>query len=549
VGTFGSLGSVESVAYRAQEPMSKTNPRLNGQWPDAGDKTLPTLIWVILVALCIGAQPFLLGFYSDDWVDCATASRVGPPFSAALFRFVSQINPSRIGYFPLRYLFSSLFQDRTYLWQGAMLLGNCLVALTVILLIARLTDGAVTKNKTVAIWAGLAWLVIPWNDALLFWPTMLPNVLTLAALGLLVAWLVHGWAQRRHHAFAAGLIYLWMCLGYEAFYFQWIPIALIGLALWRTGRARLREVVLSATGLFVAQLCAVLWYMIAPRLGAGGPAGLEHPIVSNWPLIFFGDLLTIIPSMVRSFGALAPPFAIVAVLLTVIWAVMAYQNAVMRASLAPAAACLAGGLLSILAFALGGRGIQATGGATRTLQVFNFWLVAAVGVLITALVERTSGARRTAALVVLGCLGVALAVGHLQRLADWTAAWKLQNEILAGAPLDALQKTPAHSTILLIDRPSVNGARIFDSVWDLNAAMPWKYSSLAGRVFFAYNPENGVLRWDTGLHGDTGKLRYETGEPYETPSEHLYVWRPAERSFAEARRPFRVVPGVGVENF
>lgn len=509
---------------------------------DAGKRT-PTLIWLMLVMLCAGAQPFLLGFYSDDWVDCAAAARVGPPFSAALFRFVSQINPSRIGYFPLRYLFSSLFRDRTYLWQGATLLGNCLVALTLTALIAKLSDGEAVKNKTVAIWAGLCWLVTPWNDALLFWPTMLPNVLTLTVLGLLVLWLVEGWIRRSHHAVAAGLIYLWMCLGYEAFYFQWIPIALIGIALWRAGRARLRDVAVSVTGLFVAQLGAVLWYFVAPRLGAGGQAGLEHPIVSKWPLILFGDLLTIIPSMIRSFGAVALPFAIVAGFLVAIWAVMIYRSASVRASLAPAISCLAGGVLSILAFALGGRGIDATGESTRTLQVFNFWLVAAVGVSVTALLDRTSGAMRTAVLVLAGCLGLTLAVGHVERLAAWTTAAKLQNEILAAAPLYALQKTPAHSTILLIDRPAVNGAPVFDSVWDLNAAMPWKYPSLAGRVFFAYNPGNGVLRWDNGT------LRYETGEPYEIPSEQLYIWWPAKGSFAEARHRFRVLPRVGVENF
>jgi hypothetical protein len=192
---------------------------------------------------------------------------------------------------------------------------------------------------------------------------------------------------------------------------------------------------------------------------------------------------------------------------------------------------------------LGGRGIRATGVETRTLQLFNFWLVAAVGIYVTALVDRTSGAMRSAVLVLVGCLGLVLAIGHVQRLADWATASKLQNEILAGAPLDALQRTPAHSIIVLINRPSVNRAPIFDSAWDLNAAVPWKYPRLAGRVFFAYDPENGVLRWDNG------KLRYETGEPYETLSERLYVWRPAEPIFAEARRRFRVLPGVGVENF
>lgn len=510
---------------------------------------LLTAIWAVVVAACIAAQPFVMGFYSDDWPDCATAARIGLPFSKALFRFVSTINPSRIGYMPLRYLFSSLFRDRPFLWQSAVLVGNCVVALILVSLIGLLIGKESVGKNPAAIWIGLCWLLLPWNDAMLVWPTLLPNIVSMALLGWLCAWLVRGWSQHRSHALAAGLIYLWMCLGYEAFYFQWITIALIGLALWRAGRARLQEVGYSAGALVVAQMFAAMWYFVAPRAAIAGLTTLEHPIQSAWPRILMGDLLTTIPSIYRSLGAVKIPFAVAAVLIMAIWCAYCYRALrsgepieSTRTNLILAACCLIGGVLSILAFALGGRGIQATGMDTRTLEVFNFWLVVAVGICVSGLVEQVRGRMRMTVLVLLGCSGAALAAGHVLRLVDWATAWKLQKEILAEAPLTELRATPPHATILLVNRLSVNRATIFAAPWDLNAAMPWKYPFLEGRIFRVYNAKGGTLSWDGQ------KLVYQRGGESETASD-LYIWRPAQRVFEKAREPFRVRPSLQVEPF
>jgi hypothetical protein len=445
-------------------------------------------------------------------------------------------------------LFSSLFRDHTLLWQGAMLLGDCLVAIVLARLIALLGAARGTGGPSASLWIGLCWLLLPFNDALLFWPTMLPNVFTLAALGLLCIWLIDGWRRGKHHALPAGLLYLGMCLGYEAFYFQWIAVGLIGLALSRRGQARLKDVASSVSGLLAGQACAALWLLVSPRVMTMRLHGQEHPIPSAWPRILFGDLLTTIPSIYRSFGPLKLPFAAVVLSLVAIWCAHLWRSRKskeLRASARSSATwiliSLIAGTLSILAFALGGRGIQATGGGTRTLQVFNFWLIVALGIAVVGLLDRCSRSMRAAVLAVLGCLGGLLIAGHLLRLSDWAAAWRLQHQILAEAPLDQLRATPANATVLMINRPGVHGAPIFDSVWDLNAAMPWKYPFLAGRVFFAYNPAGGALRWDGAI------LRYETSEPYATPSPRLYIWRPLERGFNQAHRPFRVLPNLAIE--
>ena len=188
----------------------------------------------------------------------------------------------------------------------------------------------------------------------------------------------------------------------------------------------------------------------------------------------------------------------------------------------------------IFAFALGGRGIQPTGMGTRTLIVFNFWLVIAVGICAAAFMDRAGRSMQVAALVMLGGLGITLVTGHLLRLAEWAAAWRLETKILADAPVDDLRKTPPNATILYVNRLSVYGAPIFAAPWDLNAAMPWKYPFLTGRIFLVYDSGEGTLTWGGR------KLAYQGRASFQTPTD-LYVWIPMEARFFRAGGSFRIL--------
>ena len=500
-------------------------------------------IWTAAVLLCAAGQPFQLGFYLDDWPQCAAAAHAGAPFSKALLGFVWAIDPTRPGLVPLLFLFSSFFRDRVLLWHTGLLAAGCLVA-AILIRVIGLAGSEKAGAKAAAIWVGLCWLLLPWNVAAQFWPTYLPNVFTLAVFGWLLALLIRGWSRHKHNAFAAFAIYLWICLGYEAFYFQWAILALFGLALVRAGRARLRDVAASTIALIAAQLGALGWHVYSARLVGLGMVGVERTVVPDWPRILFGDLLTTIPSIYRSFGAAARPFAVIALVFGTIWLFDCYKR-LRSPKLRPevstpvvlAACCLAGGVLSIFAFALGGRGIEGTGVATRTLMLFNFWILIGAGILLGAFLDCAGRSMRMAALVLLAGLGATLAAGHLLRLADWAAAWRLETKVLAQAPVDELRKTPANARILLVNQPSVNGAPAFSVAWDLNYAMPWKYPFLEGRVFLVFSPRDGTLTWD----GRT--LAYPGAAPIATATE-LYVWKPAMEpaagSFSRVSAPFRV---------
>jgi hypothetical protein len=489
-----------------------------------------TLSWLVLVLACVCVQPFTLGFYLDDWPECALAAKAGPPFSKALLHHVYAIDSTRPGLVPIRYLLSSLFRDHAFLWQAGLLIANFAMALVLVWLVRAFLGEDLSSP---GMWIGAVWLLLPWNAAALFWPTYLPDVLALLVFGLLCAYSIRSWRHHRHNALWMGAVYLWICLSYEAFYFQWIALALIGLAMVRFGRARLRDVLFSSTGLLVAQICAaVVHVLIVPA------PGMERPIVSDWPRVAAGDLLTIVPTIFRSAWEVRTVMSILGRVLIVVWAFEAYRS---RKPAMLGCCFLVGGVLSIVAFALGGRGVAATGVDTRTLLIFNYWFVLGAAILSGSALARSGPRMKAAISLVLAGLGGSLAFAHVLRSRDWAAAWNMETTILAEAPLADLRRTPPGATIVFAGQSYVNGAPVFTAPWDLNSAMPWKYPVLQGRTFVVYNPYAGALEWDGS------RLVYGQAHPI-ADTRDVYLWLHAQHGFTRATRPFRIRPDLTVES-
>lgn len=501
-----------------------------------------TVAWALAVFSVVAVQPFLLGFYVDDWPISATAAHAGAPFSKALLQFVYSVDPSRPGIVLLRYLLSSLLGDHIFLWHCSLMIANGVTALILMELI-RLIGGSAIRSRAIAIWTGLCWLLIPWNAAAQFWAVLLPQIVALIGFGLLSILLIRGWCARKHNAIWAGAVYLCICLSYEAFYFQWVTLALIGLVLVRIGRARLRDVLASTAALVVAQLCAAVWY-----LRFQPPGSPMRPIVPDWPRMVFGDLLTTLPSMFRSAGQFRTPLAIFALILAAVWGVHCYtllRSSELRAAaqqmIMLAGCLLVGGVSSILAFALGGRGIAPTGVGTRILLLLNFWFIVGAGICTMTTFAHASRRARVGIQCILVALGSTLVIAHLLRLSEWATAWRLEKKILAEAPLEDLRRTQTEADILYINPLSVNGAPLFTAFWDLGSAMTWKYPLLRGRVFVVYDPHDGIMTWD----GE--QLAYRGQRPFLAAAA-LYVWMPAGRKFWRAHEPFRVRQDLTLED-
>lgn len=513
-------------------------------------------IWTAIVAACVVWQPLLLGFYLDDWDLWVRAETRGSPFSLTRLLFMNFTNPVRPGCLPGRFLGSSLFGAHPLLWQGALLLVNCAVAVSIVAAARALTQAGTPAGKTITAAAGLCWLLLPWNAAARFWSALLPNTLMIAALGFLCALLVRGWAKNRPRPVAAAALYLWICLSYEAFYLQWITLILIGVVLWNARRTGLRPVLVSGVALIAAQSLAGLWNLYAKYANYW----TAMPVIPDWGQMARKNLLDMAPSILRSVSEISVEIVFCGLIVIAMWLV-AHVRSFGRTSERPAgitSALLAGisilgGLGSVVVYSLAGRIVAATGVDTRSMMVFNFWLIVAGAVLTTFTMERLSGAPRLVFALALAGVGLCLAVGQVFRAADWVTAWSLQKKILAEAPVSEFMRAEPDARFILVNPREVNGVPVFSASWDINNAIPWAYPFLRQsfreslkaealddkRRIIVFNPWEGPMKWD-------GRQLSYVGHPLETAAAP-YLWRPSDRSFWRPAGPFVINTNLTVE--
>ncbi len=285
-------------------------------------------IWTAIVAACVVWQPFLLGFYLDDWVLWVNGSTKGSPFSLTRLLYMNFTDPVRLGCLPGRFLGSSLFGAHPLLWHGALLLVNCIVAVSIVAAARALIQVRTPAGRTITAAAGLCWLLLPWNAAARFWSALLPNTLMIAMQGFLCVLLIRGWEKNRSRPVAAGALYLWMCLGYQAFYLQWITLILIGVVLWNARRTQLRPVLVSGIALLAAQGLAGSWnlYVKYTRYWTA------MPVLPDWGEIARGNSAESgVPSTLQSVSEIIPEFVFCGLIVIAMWLV-AHVRSFARAS-------------------------------------------------------------------------------------------------------------------------------------------------------------------------------------------------------------------------
>jgi hypothetical protein len=518
-------------------PASSAPAFVPASWLNAGNALY---IWIAIVVACVGWQPLLLGFYYDDWAWIVGGASQGSPFSLARLTFMhSVVDPVRLGLLPARFLGSSLFGDNPLLWQGALLLVNCLVAMSIVGVGRVLTQCRTREDRAITAAAGSCWLLLPWNVAARFWPTLMPSTMIIAAEGLLCVVVIRGWEKNRSRAITAGVLYLWMCLSYEAFYLQWIPIVLIGVALWMAKRIALRPVLKSAIAMVAAQVVAVLWNVYTREQHYS----TVKDLLPNWSQVVSGNLLHLLPAALHSVSELSAAIAFCGVIVAVMWLIAhlaASDRPAAVTSFLLAGVSISGGLLSVVVFSLGGRMVTSIGVETRSMVLFNFWILIAAAILTVFAAQRLPRAGKLIFVFALGGFGLCLAAGQVLRATDWATAWNLQKKLLAEAPISDLKRTEPDARIVILNPQDVNGAPIFAESWDINNAIPWAFPFLRSRRFVIYSPWRGEMKWDGR------ELRYVGQPPLETTAA-VYLWRPTDISFWRPAGPFAIHQDLTVD--
>jgi len=487
--------------------------------------------------LCVVAwQVFSLGFYLDDWPFIVKTSHAGAALSWERWHASRMMSLPRPGLTPLWYVLLSFLGHETILWHLALFLANALLA-GLVYRIARQLSGEWWNLSTArcCFFSVLLWFVLPWNATFHFWPTDVPVLLIWDLFAGCLLLTLRRWQRGRLPFVACTIGYLWACVGYEAVYFQWIPLVLLALVWVASRRLTLKRLIIGACPFLIAQFCALIWLTISLRINQG----TQNNIVPEWPKVFLANLGAVPSEVLRSTQETKWEFAAAATLWIAVAATI-YVKALrgveerQRAliSLGQVAACVSGALISIGAFSLGGRPVSGTGVDARSLLGFNFWLIAGF-VLANALCWSLARGIFTTLLRVAG-IGVAVTLGtaHLQRGFDWADAGREQQKILAEAPIDGMKRMEPNATVLYVNRQNVNGAPIFGAPWDINAAMLMTHPVTNGHEFVPYNPWLGPLKWN----GDT--LAYESLKIKQ--ARDLYVWLPSSRDFYKATKPFRV---------
>jgi hypothetical protein len=429
------------------------------------------------------------------------------------------------------------------LWQGALLLVGCAIALSIVSASRALTNAQTVSARTITAAAGLCWLLLPWNAGGRYWAALLPNISMLAVQGFLCASLIRGWEKNQSRVITAAVLYLWMCLSYESFYLQWITFVLLGVTLWIAKRTALRPVLVTGAGLLAAQGVAGLWNLYTKQAGYWTAIG----VLPNWPRIAHDNLLNVVPAILQSVSEISIEFVFCAAVVIVIWLVVHVRSLSIASdrragytTVLQAGICILGGLMSIVVHSLAGRIVTGTGVDNRSLIVFNFWLIIAGTTLITFVVDRLRGTPKAIFAFALAGFGLCLAVGQVLRASDWVTAWDLQKKVLAEAPISDLKHTEQDARIILVNQLDVNGAPIFVASWDINNAMAWAYPFLEGRRFIVYSHWVGQMKWNGS------QLSYAGEPPMDTPAA-LYVWRPSDMSFWRSAGPFVVNPNLTIE--
>ncbi len=155
-------------------------------------------------------------------------------------------------------------------------------------------------SKPVALGVGLLWLLLPWSTSSQFWTVLMPVELVAALFAYLMTRVFGRDSNTFMSSIIDAVIYLFICLSYEAFYGQFGAIVLVCIGLAVLGRMRPRAVIFNLMSLGAAQALAIGWYF---RSATATTA--QKGINPGWTKLALNNLSRIVPEMIVSISETA----------------------------------------------------------------------------------------------------------------------------------------------------------------------------------------------------------------------------------------------------
>ena len=457
--------------------------------------------WVIVAVMgvvALGYRPSVLGFYHDDWPALFTLPDTGPPLSLERFFFVTRTFITRPVMGLAHLLLAGVCDDSALAWQTVLVLFNLATALAVTRFVRRLLALIGWQTRWAAEFAGCCWLVFPWHLGSTVWPNAGPTLLAVIFFCLSGASLFRGWTEGRYSAGVPAGLYILSCLSYEAFFGQFAALFLLGLGC--VPMTRVRHVVGQGVMFAATQSLAVVWNRCSPWLiSETSPKSIN---ADWWRLVLqnLGSGGLELGASFREHWTVTVSWLAVGIVWGMVGATMLWrqgdQHRKVRLLALAFAACMAGGVISMVLYALVGYAVTGVGTFSRTTMPLSVWIASGFGLTFAAAAaaSRTTPLRWLLALWACAVIPILASAMHL-RVGEWKSTWEMEQSILRHAPLDALQH--ARDDAVVVMHPACHTACVygFNAPWDLAAAMHYSHPETR-RLRFLVAIDCFSIHWD-----------------------------------------------------
>jgi hypothetical protein len=193
-------------------------------------------------------------------------------------------------------------------------------------------------------------------------------------------------------------------------------------------------------------------------------------------------------------------------------------------------------IVSCFLYASAGYGLTSTGLQSRTTMSVCVWLACLVPLLVAVSV-RTPKSLRVLICVLLSIGMSYRAYWNFQLMGYWAGSWRLQQSVLADVPVADLRRSSPGSVVLFCGPQTYEGVTVFESTWDLNSAVHFRYPDFDSRFFYPARSD-WVTKWD-GTYLET---RAGAGRVYEKHVNEVWVWNHDLRHAEPAKPGLRIPP-------
>lgn len=499
---------------------------------------IPLIIWLMMFSW----KPFFLGFYHDDWSYIAGTTIKTTPFSFSRLCDFLALDSRSLAQLMVFFI-TSIIGHSIILWQW-------LISLLVLVLVYVLqsffkkilhTGGFESKSDFIYIGIGSSlFLIFPWQVGTISSPTIGINIVaTISFLYSAIAVLDFFNTDQVKKLYVSCLFFLFSCLIYEAYFFQYITI----LAFYFVhSKFRVDKKISTAfIALSVVQILAILYNRLYPIIFG---RGIFKSFNANWFRNFIHDSANLHNILLDSYDGKDYLKKIFFVFFIVLFIYLFFKREKVGAELSRILKFVlpffGGIIISVILYNTAGYSIQGTGYFSRTTIVISVYVFTLLTLLIIHIAKIEEKLPRSIALIFLTVFFLFSSWSYLTRTHEWINSFSEQKRILENAPVEQMKHIGDSAIVLVKGNYEYKGIVIFGAYWDITGAMNTWYPEIGSKkntLFTILREKDWLTIWD-GENFQQGQLINKEYINWKFKCKELYLWKVDSKEFIKLNAPF-----------